>query len=1025
MKRILQIIFFLYLTVMYLFSQDLRFRHLSVADGLSQNTINCIYQDHLGYVWCGTEDGLNRYDGYQFKVYKHNPLDSTSLSHSWIWDIKEDKNKNLWVATWQGLNRYDRTNGKFVRYLCSGQENNAINGQRPTALCTDSSGVLWVGTWGNGLKYYIPAQDRFKSFNDDRFPSDHIRTLYVDSKGTLWVGTWNGLVSLTFKKGKDHSLKVYQHQPDNQNSLSSDRITSLVKDRSGYFWIGTLGGGVNCFSPADSSFKHYVHIEKDAYSLSNNDVSFVYEDRDNQLWLGTISGGLDRLNRESGTFTHFRYQPDNPSSISGNKIYSIMQDRSGMLWIGSDGLNLLSRKLNRFKHFRHNPHDPQTLSHNKVWSFCEDWQQKLWIGTDGGGFDQYNPQKAGFISYRNDPKNINSLSSNNVSAILCDQSHNLWIGTRGGGLNRFNILSKKFTRFQDDRSIPEKKGINYIMSLCFDKHHKLWIGTFDQGIIVYDMRRKTFKKYERDPANSKSLSGNYISTLFRDSKGVIWVGGWGGGVCRFDEKEGTFTRFIHTEGNPNSLISNIVHSIYETKERGRRILWVGTNSGLSYMVLGDSLAGIFRHMPSYSPLSGEVIYAILNDADGNLWLSSGHGLYRLNTHTMKVKRFSPSDGLQSNEFNAGACLKRSNGQLLFGGVNGFNMFSPQEIKESTFKAPLRITSFKIFDRPLQVDQIQLKRNGIRLEYWQNFFSLEFSSFDFNAPEENRYKYKMEGLDRKWIDAGSRHYASYTNLDPGKYTLKIKGSNSDGIWSNQQLLLNILIAPPFWKTWWFQLLAILILLGLLYLFYRIRLERALEIERLRVQIASDLHDDIGSALTKIAIHSEIIQNTNDKPHIYKIARTIGEVSREVIVAMSDTIWSIDARNDTIGDLLDRMKDLGVDLLTPKDIQFHFLQRGLNPDHKMAINIRQNLFLIYKEAINNIARHADARDVWVNLLNKDGRFEMKIADNGQGFDIQKAESGNGLKNMKMRAERIDARIEFLNQNGLEILLKMKAV
>ncbi len=1024
MKRITRIIFLFYLPISILFSQNLRFRHLSVADGLSQNTINCIFQDHLGYVWCGTEDGLNRYDGYEFKVYKHSPLDSTTLSHSWIWHISEDNNNDLWIATWHGLNKYDRATGTFSRYLSSNQENNTINGQRPTALCTDSSGVLWVGTWGNGLKYYFPEEDRFISVKDSCLPSDFIRTLYVDSKGRLWVGTWDGLISVIFQDGKYSCLNLYRHQPDNQNSLSSNRITSIIEDHAGYFWIGTLGGGVNRFSLSDGQFKHYFHDEKDPHSLSHNDVSFVYEDRENRLWVGTISGGLEKLNRQSGKFTHFRYQPDNQSSISGNKVYSIMQDQSGMLWVGSEGLNLLSRKLNRFKHFRHNPHNPQTLSHNKVWSFCEDWKHDIWIGTDGGGFDHYNIQKNQFTSYKTKSANQNALSCNNVSAILCDNSRNLWIGTRGGGLNRFNIPSQKFTRFQDDRLIPGIKNISYITSLCFDNHSNLWIGTFDQGVVIFDIQRRTCKKYISDPANSNSLSGNYISTLFRDSQGVMWIGGWGGGICRFNERQETFTRFVHTQRNPKSLISNIVHTIFETKYKDRRILWVGTNSGLSYMVLSDSLEGIFRHMPSKNPLASEVIYAILDDNEGNIWLSSGHGLYRLNPRTMKVKRFTPSDGLQSNEFNAGACLKRRNGQLLFGGVNGFNIFSPQKIMESKFKAPLRITSFKIFDQPLPVDQILFKKNRIQLEYWQNFFSFEFSSFDFNAPEENRYKYKMEGLDRNWTNAGKRHYASYTNLDPGEYTLKIKGSNSDGFWSDKQLLLNILIVPPFWKTWWFQLFVLLSLLVLFYLFYRIRLARALEIERLRVQIASDLHDDIGSALTKIAIHSEIIQNTGDKHHIYKIARNIGDVSRAVIVAMSDTIWSIDARNDTIGDLLDRMKDSGVDLLRVKDIQFHFTQTGLKLDRKIAIGIRQNLFLIYKEAIHNIARHAAAQDVWVKLKNKDGRFEMEITDNGQGLDTHKTVKGNGLRNMGMRAQRIGAQIEFINQNGLTVLLKMKS-
>ncbi len=1025
MKRWTRVVFFLYLAVVSLFSQNLRFRHLSVEDGLSQNTINCIYQDHYGYIWCGTQDGLNRYDGYQFTVYKHNPLDSTSLSHSWVWYINEDRDRNLWIATWQGLNRYDPVQDKFIRYLHTQNGNANINGQRPTSLCTDSSGTFWVGTWGNGLKYYVPEQDRFVPFKDERLPSALIRTIYLDRKGVLWIGTWNGLVRMVCRNGQCLSLKVYRHQAGDAGSLSSDRVTSVLEDHQGSLWVGTLGGGLNRFSPQTDGFEHFLHHAHNPNTLSHNDVACLLEDREHQLWIGTVSGGLDKLDRASGRFLHFRYQPDDPFSLSGNKIYSLLQDRSGLVWIGANGLNLMSKKLNRFEHFRHNPHDPKTLSHNKIWAFCLDGSQTLWIGTDGGGLNQYLPQKAQFISYKNEPENPNSLSCDNVSSLLCEPSHTLWIGTRGGGLNRYNMRSKKFIRIRDDSSLPGTKGLNYIMSLCFDIHHNLWIGTFDQGIIVFDIRHQRFKKYKSNPVDSLSLSGNYISTLFRDSKGMMWVGGWGGGLCRFNERDGTFTRFLHVDGNPKSLISNIVHTIYETNQKGRRILWVGTSSGLSYLELSDLADAPFHHIPAKGLLSNEVIYGILDDIDGNLWLSSNHGLYRLNPHTLKVKRFSPSDGLQSNEFNAGSCLKGKNGQLFFGGVNGFNAFYPHYIKASAFEAPIQLTSFKIFDQALPMDKKVLKANGIHLKYWQNFFSFEFSAFDFNAPGENRYKYKMEGLDRKWIDAGTRHYASYTNLAPGNYTLRIQGSNSDGIWSDREVALNIIISPPFWRTWWFRLIALFILLVSFYFLYRIRLARMLEIERLRVQIASDLHDDLGSALTKIAINSEIIQNTKEYSRIAAMARSIGEISRAVIVTMSDIIWSIDARNDTIGDLLDRMKDMAVDLLSAKDIQLEFLITGFDPGRKMAIDLRQNLFLIYKEAINNISRHSGATDVRVELRNSNGRFVMKITDNGRGLNLGAALPGNGIKNMKMRAKRIDARIEFFNRHGTVVLLKRQAI
>ena len=1023
MSSIIKIILLLIPTITtFLFAQDLRFRHLSVEDGLSQNTINCIYQDHYGIIWIGTEDGLNRYDGYQFKSFTHNPLDSTSLSHSWIWDIKEDKDGNLWIATWQGLNRYDRNRNRFSRYLCEREKGNAINGERPATICFDSTGTLWVGTWGNGLKYYQAREDRFICPENIHLPSNFIRRLYTDHSGTLWIGTWNGLASMNPLNKNNPKITVYQNRINDKNSISSNRIFSIFEDKNGKLWVGTFGGGFNLFLSETHSFKRFQPDSNAPHSISGDKVSFLFEDSKERFWVGTISDGLNLFDKKSGKFRQFHNQIDNPTTLNSDKLYCILQDRSGMLWIGGEGLNLLSHKPNRFALFRHNAHNPNSLSHNKVWSFCEDEQDNIWIGTDGGGLNRYDRRKKRFTIYKNNPKNRNSLANNDIRALIY-HNHKIWIGTNGGGLNIFNTVDKSFTQIVDNPEIPQTKGINYIVALAFDNKNHLWIGTYENGLIVYDYEQQIFKRFTANPEKENALTGNYISALFCDSKGTMWIGGWGGGLCRFNEKENNFTRFLHGQDNPKSLISNIVHSIYETVNSGKRVLWVGTNSGLSYMDPTDS-TNEFHHISIKDVLTNNVIYGILDDCDGNLWLSGNQGIYRFNPFKMTAKRFTYHDGLQSNEFSAGAYLKCKNGLFLFGGVNGFNSFIPKDIKESRYMPPVILTSFKILDKPWQGDIPLIDISSIKLSYKQNFFSFEFSALDFNEPQANRYKYKMEGFDQNWIESGTRHYASYTNLDAGSYTLKICGSNSDGIWSDHKISLGIIITPPYWATWWFRLLVIAAIFFLFYLFHKIRVARLLEIERLRVQIASDLHDDIGSALTKIAINSEIIQSTKNSGKISAAARSIGQVSRAVITTMSDIIWSIDARNDTVGDLLDRMKDLIVDMFYAAEIQHHFTFSGLEPERKIAIQLRQNLFLIFKETINNIVRHSQADEVSIELTNSGGRFIMTISDNGKGFDLQNSGTGNGIKNIKMRAERIGAQIEIINNNGATIILRMKS-
>ncbi len=1019
-KILIPLIFF---SAYSLFSQGLRFRHIGVEDGLSQNTINCLYQDRYGFIWIGTEDGLNRYDGYNFKVFIHNPADSASLSHSWIWDIKEDKDGNLWLATWHGLNRYDRKNNRFIRYLFESTDDNTLNGERPSSICVDSSGVLWVATWGNGIKYYLPQENRFVALQGITLPSNFVRRLYTDHNGTLWIGTWDGLLSVKFGGQHKPQTALYQHKKDDKSSLSSNRILSIYEDKSGHLWVGTFGGGLNRFLPKSRKFKHYRHNPKNPNSLSNNQISFIIEDRKERLWVGTISGGLNRLIKDSEKFEHFRHETDNPASLKNDKLYCVLKDRSDMLWIGGEGLNLLSNKLNRFTLFRHDPHKSNALSHNKVWSFCEDGRGGLWLGTDGGGLNYYNRKTGHFKAYKYNPTGHNNLNSSDIRALAC-WDNKLWIGTNGGGLNIFNQEDKTFEHFKDNPAIPQTKGINYILALAFDKNNNLWIGTYENGLIVYDLKQRIFKKFEAAPLKEKKLTGNYISALLCDSKGDMWVGGWGGGLCRFNEKDNTFTRFLHETDNPKSLISNIVHTIHESVQDGKRILWVGTNSGVSYMD-PDAPGKGFRHIGNGTVLGNNVIYGILDDDDGRIWFSSNLGIFRYNPENMRIRRFTYHDGLQSNEFNAGAALKCKDGLLLFGGINGFNSFYPRDIKESDYRPPLILTSFKILDKPWNSGLPLLDISQIRLKYKQNFFSFEFSALDYNEPQANLYKYKMEGFDKNWIESGTRRYISYTNLDPGSYTLKIAGSNSDGIWAGSELSLGIIITPPYWATWWFRLLIFLSVFALFYLFHKIRVARLLEIERLRTQIASDLHDDIGSSLTKIAINSEIIQNTKDRGSITSAARSIGQVSRAVIITMSDIIWSIDARNDTIGDLLDRMKDTAVDLFSESDTQYRFKHSGLDQQRKIAIQLRQNIFLIYKEALNNIVRHSQADEVLIELYNKGGDFIMKISDNGRGLDLQAVKAGNGIKNMKMRAQRIGARFEMTNKKGLTIFLQMKSL
>jgi len=453
-------------------------------------------------------------------------------------------------------------------------------------------------------------------------------------------------------------------------------------------------------------------------------------------------------------------------------------------------------------------------------------------------------------------------------------------------------------------------------------------------------------------------------------------------------------------------------------------LWVGTTGGLC---LFDQQNESFTAYTSKQGLANDVIYSILEDEDGFLWLSTNRGISRFDFQNKSFKNFTPKDGAQDFESNRGAALRSSDGKLFFGGINGFNVISPTSIKINRVIPTIVITSFKKMNEEVIFSKAISEVDTITLSYKDNFFSFTFAALDFTDPQSNSYAYMMEGFNDDWIYSGNERIATYTNLDAGTYVFRVKGSNNDGIWNETGASVTVIVLPPFWQTWWFRLLVLMFIIVTLYFIYRVKLLRAIEIERLRTRIASDLHDDIGSSLTRIAMQSELILEDINKDDYKKPIKEIGEKSRELITTMGDVVWSIDARNDSVANLLDRMKEFSHSLLSRKNISVLFHQEGLDEDKKIPVDLRQDIYLIFKEAINNIAKHSNATEVKISLKNFANEFTMSISDNGI-VNTSKSESrktGHGIKNMRMRAERFGGVIEINNENGYKILYKRKPV
>jgi len=1007
-------------------AQDVTFRHLAVEDGLSQNTINCIFQDHSGFMWFGTQDGLNCYDGLEFTTYRSVPEDSSTLSHNWIWDVIEDTTHNLWIATWNGLTKYDRSLRAFRRFLPDSSDSRSISGTRPASLAMDDNGLIWIGIWGGGLNVLDPASGTFTRYRksedpEQNFPGDFVRKLYIDREGTVWIGTWNGLWRCRVEQDSMVNFESFLHDPEDPTSISSMRITSFCEDPEGNMWIGTLGGGLNLFDRDKNCFERFLHNPDEAASLSSNEIASLELLGDGTLWIGTVSNGLNRLNLLDHCITRFFNDPSDPGSIASDNVYSVFVDRGGMLWVGAGGLNLFNPGLLRFEPTGKIAVLKEQLEDKPVSSIFEDSQGLLWVGTQGYGVARLHQGTGELSWFRHQRELTNSISSNIVTDIAEDHQGKIWISTNGGGLNMLDPPSGKWKHFRERKELAETRGLDNISGIVVDKKGSIWIATSVEGLIVYDRDSDHYRTLRNEETNPSSLSGNYLLRIFMDSQGDIWVGTWGAGLNCFNPEAGNFTRYMSDVEDPQSIPGNIVHSIHEEAPDTSRIIWIGTANGMAaidpeFPEAGFIPSAVNEELPSRS------IYGLLTDRTGKQWISSNAGISSYRPEDGSYMHYTHRNGLPGSEYNAGAFLELQNGMLAFGGIGGLLVFHPDSVYESSFEPSVALTSFEVLHEQLY-EAIELNAiEQISLSYKQNFFSFDFASMDYSDPQKNRFMYQMEGIDGEWIISGERNYASYTKIDPGNYLFRVRGSNSDGRWSNQEASIRIVITPPFWQRWWFR--GVLILAGFMLFrtihIYRIR--RVREIERLRTQIASDLHDDIGSALTRISVHSQQILARKDPDRIVQSTEKINELSRDTISTMSDIVWSIDARNDTLADFLGRMQDLTHNMLSERDISVSFRQKGMDSRRPLRVEVRQNLYYIFKEAIHNIARHSGADAVEIRVENSDHRFQMIVSDNGSGFDSVSVKGGNGLKNMKMRAGRIGAALEISGSGGCLIKLKM---
>ena len=840
------LIIFLSSTISYSQIDDLQFERISIESGLSQSTVLSIHQDQKGFLWFGTYEGLNRYDGYNFKVYKTDPENIHSISNNNIAYITEDHLGKLWIGTQEGLNSFDRTTERFKTYKHDPYNDQSVSRNYIRYIYEDKSGTLWIGTHGGGLDRFDREKEIFIHHrNDPNGPKsishNNVLCILEDSQGKLWVGTDEGLNYFNRETGE---FFHYKHDPNDPNSISHDGIWRIHEDNHGNLWIATWGGGLNLFKRDENRFIRYQHNSNDPNGLSDKVVRSIYEDKSGNLWFGTEVGGLNiydpNLQKpDDAKFLHFQTDPMNHQSLSSNSVLSIYEDRSGIVWIGTNfgGISKYNPKKRKFAHYKSRPGKSNSLNSNSILSVYEGHKGIIWLGTNGGGLNRFDRENNKFTHYISNPTDAKSLSNNVVRDICEDKYNRLWVAT-DFGLNQFDPKNNNFKRYLYDPDDPTTISYTNIWTLHRDTEGNLWIGTIE-GLNRFDYDTELFVRYMEEADNPESISNHYVWDIFQDHYGMIWVGTNSGGLNKFNPKNELFTRYRNNPLDSNTICDNKVLSV---NGNGNDEIWLGTTTGLNFL---DLKTEKFKRYSEKHGLPSDVIQSIAKDNKGNLWLGTTNGLSRFNPKTLEVKNFFENNGLQSNEFSVNACTKLRSGEMIFGGINGFNLFHPDSIKYDLEKPSIAITDFKIFNKTVLVDQ---GRNGNKilnkaisetdeftLSYKDNVFSFEFAALHYASPEDNLYAYKMEGFDIDWnYTNADRRFANYTNLPGGDYTFRVIASNNDQIWNEEGVDISITITPPFWETAWFRILALIIIVTAIYILYKYRV-RSMEAHRKELEM----------------------------------------------------------------------------------------------------------------------------------------------------------------------------------------------
>ncbi len=846
-------------------AQDLvRFEHLTIDDGLSQNEVSAALQDSLGFLWIGTSGGLNRYDGYEFAVFQLDPADPTSISGNQITALMQATDSTLWVGTTEGLNRYDREMVTFTVFRNEARNPATIASNRISALHEDASGKIWIGhanpddpTVG-GLSRLDPLSGHIERMaltsGEESLP---VYAFAETTDGVLWIATGDGLYRYDTVAKAVTSLS---HNPEDANSLAGDDIRELLVDSEGLLWIGLWGEGLDCYDPASGEFTHH-EPGPEGTQLNSGYISAIGQTRDGILWVGTAnpngaaSASLHRYDFKS--FSRFSHDPNRETTVGPGTVRAIVEDSAHMLWVATDlgGICRFDQVTQPIPHFFPVSGDLSSLSSADVSSFLDEGKDILWVGTDEG-LDRFDRFNGAFGHHRHRPGSPSSLSDDRVTALAAWRGDTMWVGTENG-LNRFDRASGVFRNYAVNDGTGEEGTDNAVRALYADtQRNQLWIGT-GHGLVRMDVTTGEITHVHGDPDNASVISDDQIVALYasEDIPHTLWVG-TENGLNSVDLESGEISQFTADARNPDALSHRQVTSV-STLPGDSNALWVGTLAGGLNRL--DLATGTFqRFTRRNSGLPGNAIYSIQPDDDGLLWLATNQGLVCFDPSRSSLVRVYGTDaGVQSRQFNVGASYRTQRGEIALGGSNGFNIFSPKDFRDSPYAPKVVITGYQVDGRAqAAAAEAVLLAEEITLPHDQNDLAFDFVGLHFSRPEENQYRVRLErkvGDSTEWRELGTQRTTTYANLTPGRYTFFVQASNGDGVWSQQTASVRVRITPPWWRTWLFRIFALFLVVGIGVAAYRRRIRRIAarnhELEELVTERTEELEQKTGALESK--------------------------------------------------------------------------------------------------------------------------------------------------------------------------------